>query len=73
MHSPGPSGTFSLVSNLSTKHLLPIISFWSAQANEQLQIVRESHAATSKEVADAHRSAHRLHRLCHQLVHIPRI
>ena len=26
-----------------------------AQANEQLQVVRESHAATSKEVADAHR------------------
>ena len=26
-----------------------------AQANEQLQVVRESHAATSKEVGDAHR------------------
>jgi len=34
-------------------YYMPAVLF--AQANEQLQVVRESHAATSKEVADAHR------------------
>lgn len=37
------------------------IMCWAVQANEQLQVVRESHAATSIEVADAHRCVRCLH------------
>ena len=40
----------SVISRTPSMLLVPL-----AQANEQLQVVRESHAATSKEVSDAHR------------------
>lgn len=40
------------VSGICLTTCLPLLF---AQANEQLQVVRESHAATSQEVADAHR------------------
>ena len=51
---PAPCGGSSLSRTSCTLSTLIVPR---AQANEQLQVVRESHAATSKEVADAHRWA----------------